>query len=68
MQALANFSGHVIDTHMLINPVTSQKFYWAQVSTLGGIFDIVADPQVVQGTLAKDGVVCGNFWLSGRFA
>lgn len=68
MQALANFSGHVIDTHMLINPVTSQKFHWAQVSTLGGMFDIVADPQVVQGTLVKNGGVRGNFWLSGRFA
>lgn len=67
-QAQAILSGHVLDTSKLINPVTSQKFYWAQVQTLGGLFDVVADPQVIQGPLVKDGVVRGVFWLSGRLA
>lgn len=66
--AQALLSGHVLDTAKLINPVTGQKFYWAQVFTLGGLFDVVADPQVIQGPLVKNGVVLGTFWLSGRLA
>ncbi|HLZ62332.1 MAG TPA: hypothetical protein VKR06_35760 [Ktedonosporobacter sp.] len=65
-QAQAIFSGRVIATQRLTNPVTNQKFYWAQVHVLGGEIDIVADPQVVEGKVVEDGIVSGTFWLSGR--
>ena len=65
-QAQAIFSGRVIATQRLTNPVTNQKFYWARVHVLGGEIDIVADPQVVEGTVVEDGIVSGTFWLSGR--
>jgi len=48
-----------------LNPLTQQPFYWARVRTYGGIFDVVADPQIVQGTIVQNGIVGGLFWLSG---
>ena len=64
--AQAIFSGRVLVTQILTNPVTSQRFYWARVHTLGGEVDVVADPQVVQGKVVKGGIIRGTFWLSGR--
>ena len=64
--AQAIFSGHVLVTQILINPVTDQRFYWARVRTLGGEVDVVADPQVVQGRVIRYGIIKGTFWLSGR--
>ena len=66
LEAQAFFSGHVLVTQVLTNPVTSQRFYWARVRTLGGEVDVVADPQVVRGKVVKGGIVKGDFWLSGR--
>jgi hypothetical protein len=65
-EALAIFSGHVLVTQILTNPVTSQRFYWARTRTLGGEVDVVADPQVVRGKVVKGGIIKGTFWLSGR--
>ncbi|SRR5258708_29687681 len=65
-QAQAVFSGQVLDTEMIINPVTMLKFYWARLNTLLGEIDLVADPQVVQGKIVKHGIIHGEFWLSGR--
>lgn len=65
-QAEAAFSGRVLDTQLITNPVTGQRFYWARVRVLGNELDVVADPQVVQGRVVKGGVVRGAFWLSGR--
>lgn len=64
--AQATFSGRILDTRTLINPVTGQRFYWVQVQTLLGTVDVVADPQVVQGQLITGGIVQGTYWLSGR--
>jgi hypothetical protein len=65
-QAFAIFAGHVLDTAILTNPVTRQEFCWVKVRTLGGELDVVADPQILEGFLVRDGVVSGSFWLSGR--
>ncbi len=64
--AQAIFSGHVLVTQILTNPVTDQRFYWARVRTLGGEVDVVADPQVVRGKVMRSGIIKGTFWLSGR--
>ncbi|HLW02210.1 MAG TPA: hypothetical protein VKT82_26380 [Ktedonobacterales bacterium] len=60
------FCGRVLETARLVNPFTQQAFYWALVRTLGGEMDVVADPEVVQGTIIKDGIVGGTCWVSGR--
>lgn len=60
------FYGRVLETAQLVNSLTHLPFYWARVRTLGGEFDMLADPEVVEGTIVKDGIVGGLFWLSGR--
>lgn len=62
----AIFYGHVLETSVLTNPFTQNLFYWAKVQTLGGEFDVVADPEVVKGTIVKGSIVGGHFWISAR--
>jgi hypothetical protein len=59
------FSGHVLETAQVTNPHTQQAFWWARVRTLGGEFDVVADPEIVEGTIVQGGVIGGSAWLSG---
>lgn len=56
----------MLGTSLLINPATGASFHWAKVRTLGGEVDVVADPEVLNGSLVVGGVVNGSFWLSGR--
>jgi hypothetical protein len=65
-KAEAIFTGHVLDTRVLVNGLTGRSFRHALVRTLGGESDVVADPEVVKGEPAVGGVVQGSFWLSGR--
>ncbi len=60
------YYGRVLETARLTNPFTHLFFDWARIRTLGGEVDVVADAEVVEGTIVKDGVVGGLFWLSGR--
>lgn len=64
-QAHAIFTGHVLETSLITNPVTDAIFCWARVQTLGGEVDVVADPETLEGTIVKGGVLSGSFWLSG---
>ena len=61
----AFFTGHVLETSIVTNPVTENSFCWAKVRTLGGDVDVVADPVLLNGLLVEGGVVSGSFWLSG---
>ena len=65
-QAHAIFTGRVLDTALITNPVSEREFCWAHVRTLGGELDLVADPDLLSGYLTKGGIVSGSFWLSGR--
>ncbi|MBU5483744.1 hypothetical protein KQI86_05330 [Clostridium sp. MSJ-11] len=65
-QAMAMFTGHVVDRCKLRNFYTDIEFIWAKVSTLGGEFDIVVDPEILEGDICVNDVVEGTFWLSGR--
>jgi hypothetical protein len=63
--AEAIFTGHVLETSLITNPITGSDFCWAHVSTLGGEVDVVADPVLLNDVVVKGGVVKGLFWLSG---
>lgn len=56
----------MLSTALLTNPATGARFLWAKVRTLGGEADVVADSEVLRGTVVEGGVVFGSFWLSGR--
>jgi hypothetical protein len=60
------YSGRVLETTLLRNPLTHRSFHWARIRTLGGEVDLVADPKTVFGIPVKGGVIQGRFWLSGR--
>ena len=60
------FNGHVLEAAQLTNPHTQQMFWWARVRTLGGEFDVVADPEIVESAIIQGGVIGGSVWLSGR--
>jgi len=64
--AEAIFTGHVLQTEMRTNALTNRKFWWALVDTLGGTYDVVIDPSIVDGSPAVGGILSGSFWLSGR--
>lgn len=65
-QAIALLTGHVIETYKIRNQLTDNEFIYANISTLGGNYDIVVDPEILQGDIRVNGVISGMFWLSGR--
>ena len=64
-QAHASLSGHILQADRLINDLSGHSFYWALVDSLGGLFDVVIDPKLVEDVPKPNGVMKGSFWLSG---
>lgn len=64
--ALAVFTGHIVAAGDRRNGLTGELFGWALVETLGGVFDIVMDPELIAEPPRVGGVLSGSFWLSGR--
>jgi hypothetical protein len=62
----ALISGHVIEAAEIRNAVTGEPFWWALVDTVGGTFDVVIDPSLVERPVRPGNVLSGWFWLSGR--
>jgi len=65
-EARAMFTGHVRKAELRRNELTGGPFWWALVETLGGVFDVVIDPELVDEAPREDTVLSGSFWLSGR--
>ncbi|QDU93643.1 hypothetical protein [Lignipirellula cremea] len=65
-QAFGIFTGHIIRAAKKQNELSGHSFYWALVETLGGHFDVVIDPELVEQEPKAGGVLTGFFWLSGR--
>lgn len=65
-QALAILTGHIRRAEKRTNEWGGGQFHWAEVEALGGVFDVVIDPELVDEMAGPGGVVCGSFWLSGR--
>jgi hypothetical protein len=68
LQAQAIFSGHIREAESRRNELTGKLFWWALVETLGGSFDVVIDPELLETSPKVGGVLSGAFWLSGRLA
>jgi hypothetical protein len=58
--------GRVVEHERIRNPFSGNHFHWARLRTLGGELDLVADPEVVQGSIYKGGILQASCWLSGR--
>lgn len=65
-EAIAIFTGHVIEADVRKNSLTRQIFFWALVDTLGGRYDVVIDRSLLAQAPSAGGVLSGSFWLSGR--
>ncbi len=65
-KASALLSGHVRRSEERRNGLTGHRFLWAEVETLGGILDVVADRELLPSGIPEGGLVQGVFWLSGR--
>ena len=48
------------------NEESGGEFLWAAVDTLGGTYDVVADPSLLEIVPPPGSVLSGTFWLSGR--
>lgn len=65
-EAMAIFTGHVIEAGVRKNSLTGRPFFWALLDTLGGKYDVVIDPALLKQVPPAGGVLSGSFWLSGR--
>lgn len=63
---IAIFAGIIKEFELKKNALSSNNFYWFLVETLGGETDVVADVKLVPGEPQIDGVISGQFWLSGK--
>jgi hypothetical protein len=64
--AHAIFAGRIEAWERHHNAATGEPFYALLVRTLGGTYDVVADPSQVEVTPRVGGIARGSFWLSGR--
>ena len=62
----ALISGHVVEASERRNSVTGEPFWWALLDTVGGTFDVVIDPSLLDAPVQPGQVLSGWFWLSGR--
>jgi hypothetical protein len=62
----AHINGRIQQVELRANPATGQEFYALGVKTHGGTIDVVADPELLRGKPAENGVIQGTFWLSTR--
>ncbi len=67
-EAIAIFSGDIVEVKKKLNQQTGIEFYWLLVNTLGGAVDVVADLRYFKNLPSIGGIIHGQFWLSGRFA
>jgi hypothetical protein len=64
----ALIAGQVVDASVRANAITGKPFLWALVDTVGGTYDVVIDPALLQRSPRAGDIVSGWFWLSGRLA
>lgn len=65
-QAYGLLSGTIKQYKKLRNQLTEEEFMWLLVETLGGEIDVVADLSFFDKEPRIEGVIFGDFWLSGQ--
>lgn len=60
------FGGRVLAAEKIRNPYSNAYFYYAKVKSLGGEFDVVADPELVAEEIREGNIISGSFWLTGK--
>ena len=65
-RAEAIFTGEIVAAELRTNSVSGLQFWRVVVETLGGQYDVVADPVLVEKEPVVGGYLSGTFWLSGR--
>ncbi len=61
----AFFTGRILMSQIITNPLSGKDFAFMEVKTLGGILDVVADAELLEEEAAAGGIIQGTFWLSG---
>lgn len=56
-------SGKVIETKVMENSDTKNKYTWALVKTLGGTIDVIINEKDVTAPVVVDGIISGVFWF-----
>ncbi len=64
----ALISGQVIEAEERHNSITGNPFFWALLDTVGGTFDAIIDPVLLDYQPSAGNILSGWFWLSGRIA
>lgn len=65
-EATALFTGLIKACEKRKNTLTGQKYFWMLVDTLGMQIDVVADVRFFEQAPQVDGVIQGQFWISGK--
>lgn len=65
--ARAIFTGVINKVRLLNNSVYSKEYYWLNVTSLDADYDVVVDPKIINNKPIVNGVISGNFWMSGKF-
>lgn len=65
-ESTAIFTGHVVEAKRIKNLYFGKEIQWAKVKTLGGEFDVIIDPEILNGEIVIGGVISGMFWLAGK--
>ena len=65
-KAFGFFTGIIKAYERKTNLFTGEAYYWLLVDTLGGEVDVVAELKYFEKEPSVNGVVQGQFWLSGK--
>ncbi|TAE12415.1 MAG: hypothetical protein EAZ95_12410 [Bacteroidetes bacterium] len=65
-QSFGIFTGIIRQFEKKCNEMTNEYFYWLLVDTLGGEVDVVADIRFFEKPPIENGILQGQFWLSGK--
>lgn len=65
-EPIALLTGIVRAHKMLTNEASGRTFHWMRVESLIATFDLVADPEIVEGAIVEGAIVETIAWLFGR--
>jgi hypothetical protein len=65
-QPYSMFAGTVLCYEKVVNPAYDVPFHHFEVRAQGGVFDVVAEEELVQTQPVIGGILRGSFWMSGR--